>query len=80
MGKGFAAGPGSLSTLFKPVSRGEGFQYTGGIMRKKFFSFLVNAPVAVKDFGERRKWRWMAEFGKSLHNLAAAKVQAGWVA
>jgi hypothetical protein len=48
-------------------------------MRKRFFNSLLNVPVAIKNFGERRKWRWMAELGKSLYGLVAAKVQVGWV-
>jgi hypothetical protein len=48
-------------------------------MKKALFRFLCRAPVFIKEFGERRKWKWMAALGKSLNEAAAQKIKMGWL-
>jgi hypothetical protein len=46
---------------------------------KKVFEFLLRAPIAIKEFGENSGMVWIANIGKSLHELAKKKIKVGWV-
>jgi hypothetical protein len=48
-------------------------------MKKLFFRFVCRATVSIKEFGERRKSKWLANFGKSLNEAAAQKIKMGWL-
>jgi hypothetical protein len=46
-------------------------------MRKTLFGFLLKAPVAIKEFGERVGMAWVAGIGKSLHEFAKQHIKVG---
>jgi len=48
-------------------------------MRKWFFGFLLRAPVAIKDLGERIGLDCVVGIGKSLHEVAKQHIRIGWV-
>jgi hypothetical protein len=46
-------------------------------MRKTLFGFLLKAPVAIKEFGERAGIVRVAVIGKSLNEFAKRHIKAG---